>query len=393
MGLRNQFYLCNTYFMFNFIFRLEDQCARTLAIVLCNSTKVKNAIDEYILLTSGISLNKEMLDRIVIQSADLSKVTTAKILQAAILVELKHISANIIKWIKFHILEGDPTFRLSYICWQPDGMIDDWETAQFLLQNTRFNVTSRFLMAWIYSQIDDIERLWNQMSEQDKAKTKTIAKSPGFKYILRWFTCVSEVDKNKFWRNFEKGWLEGLFKQNEVGILKVHLDRYLPEDRRNKLKSLSLGGGVSYEVFKLYLSLLDDVEKHQLVIRNLKLIIFRYLQWPLQGLFIDLVNSMKDYITEEIFYELLRYILCEKIICKIDDFDYLDVFKYLWNRSSEKEKVYAKKQRMFRYINFLLKKDLCKLYSEFEKDVNSDPTIMAEVNEIPNPTNNIFLIS
>ncbi|GIY10507.1 uncharacterized protein CEXT_455531, partial [Caerostris extrusa] len=297
----------NTYIMFNFIFRLEDQCARTVAIVLCNSTKVKNAIDEYISLKSGISLDEEMLDRIVIQSADLSKVTTAKILQAAILVELKHISANIIKWIKFHILEGDPTFRLSYICWQPDGTIDDWETAQFLLRNTRFNVTSRFLMAWIYGQIDDIERIWNQMSEQDKAKTKTIIESAGFKYILRWFTCVSEVDKNKFWRIYEARWLEGLFKQNEVGILKVHLDRYLPENRRNKLKSLSLRRGVSYE-------------------------------WPLQGLFIDLVNSMKDYITEEIFYELLKYILCEKIIRKIDDFDYLDVFKYLWNRSSEKEK-------------------------------------------------------
>ncbi|GFY46702.1 uncharacterized protein TNIN_125861 [Trichonephila inaurata madagascariensis] len=77
-----------------------------------------------------------------------------------------------------------------------------------------------------------------------------------------------------------------------------------------------------------------DQREEFLILRPLK-VLWIYLYWPYQKLFLDMANRVCQYLSGNQFHYLLHIIICQKIVALWKDFGYVNLLREFWQNSSD----------------------------------------------------------
>lgn len=82
---------------------------------------------------------------------------------------IQSVGLQILKWMDFHLRKCHFNLDLPHeFCWTSQGIIDKRKTAEMLIRDYSIDVTMRYKLACIYCLEDDILKLWNELSENDR---------------------------------------------------------------------------------------------------------------------------------------------------------------------------------------------------------------------------------
>ncbi|GFR23381.1 uncharacterized protein TNCT_178791 [Trichonephila clavata] len=79
------------------------------------------------------------------------------------------------------------------------------------------------------------------------------------------------------------------------------------------------------------------------------------LFWPWQRFFLDSINKVWDRLPKENFTCLLHIIICQKVLERLEDFDYVNLLREFWYRSPEHLKQYVERTDIFKIMMKIIK--------------------------------------
>ncbi|GIX88151.1 RNase H domain-containing protein [Caerostris extrusa] len=117
--------------------------------------------------------------------------------------------------------------------------------------------------------------------------------------------------------------------EHNVEMLRYYLQQCstYEEKQRYLVKFARLTTYANIDVIRYAFPLMDS-NTQELVLRRTPFITLRcFLDWPLQTVFMNVANRMWNYLSEEDFCVMLRYILFDRIFRESRDFNYVDLLK------------------------------------------------------------------
>ncbi|XP_055948302.1 uncharacterized protein LOC129981479 [Argiope bruennichi] len=240
--------------------------------------------------------------------------------------------------IATHIQKSHITNTLR---WKSEGTIDRTETSKQLIRNESIDKRVRFVLASIYFLEQDVLQLWQSMTEEERENIYRI----DFNLAVRfWMKCLRENAASP-WKQWIPEYLsidqkELRFSNFKNRSRRVRMNLFYNElNGLNKKKFLhKLCPYLSCDLRVCYY-LTDETERGKifnnsgyLLDLKIKDLLCFYLDWPLQTLFLDMVDQIWDHLTPECFEHCLCFIVYDKILKCMEDFEYQNLFKDLWNR-------------------------------------------------------------
>ncbi|GIY26139.1 hypothetical protein CEXT_790341 [Caerostris extrusa] len=130
-------------------------------------------------------LMKDILDK---TAKILSAFVHPNLPQKKILGVVRSLNKEIEKWIKDHsaFLHHEIDQQNNF-CWRSEGTIDKQKTAKLILQNRNIDIECRFYLACFYCMEEEVQSIWNQMSEMEKMETEECAR---FRILQSWINWV-----------------------------------------------------------------------------------------------------------------------------------------------------------------------------------------------------------
>lgn len=242
---------------------------------------------------------------------------------------------EILKWSLSHndIVSESDLDLWNIICWHSYGVIDRFKTAKVLIQNENITLERRFVLACKYFLEEQVQVLWNRLSVS--AKVYTAAYYGDIASMRFWIYKIqtgSTIDSLKMFHTTKES---EHFQGNYLGL------RYYFKKLDPQAKYMCFSYGLTegqIHHFDLYICFsemnIDEVKTlfYHLSAPNRLIIIQLFLYWPLQSVFVDMVNQLWRYISQYNFRNILRFILRERIHRKWDDIDYMKIVEDIWER-------------------------------------------------------------
>lgn len=275
-------------------------------------------------------------------SQKVPQLSLPELLHEKVLGIIKPIGLEIFKWMEYHCRGSFFYINLpNELCWTPQGTIDRRRTAQMLVRGESLDVTMRYKLACIYFLEDDIWKLWNEIPE---------ARNNAFFYEEyptkeehQWKTvCVWTKEMKQEWN---RGMSLSFSYQSLIGSCaeegnKAAAEYFLPKLPPRE-RDISLATTVDYtqDPLVLWYLLCEMNDKQQIeVLKEYHYKVLQcFLNWPLQGLFMETANRVWELLTETQLYWLLLEI-AQKINANYKDCDYEGLFGELWQKMSEARK-------------------------------------------------------
>ncbi|GFV14649.1 uncharacterized protein TNCV_2586221 [Trichonephila clavipes] len=267
-----------------------------------------------------------------------------------------------------------------HICLTSSGSIDRIETAKKFVRSEDQNVVQRFALACNFWLTDDVLKMWNKASVDERMDMKTKLVHSKDRYY--WIPTIDRksvlrVKKNPEITKCLKKWFEWLLGGGETCNLYNYMKAlylqysHVPPElnllRAYPPHKLRLFITLKYETDygRTYFSCLDYEQKMRILETEPRLILQDHLKWPLQFKFLEMANQAWEYLTGEDFYSLLWIINEDKMsfgrndMNRERDFDYEGLLHEFWKQSPCHLKISAKQHHnwrryviMFRFIQF-----------------------------------------
>ncbi|KAF8797019.1 hypothetical protein HNY73_001335 [Argiope bruennichi] len=259
---------------------------------------------------------------------------------------LQPIVAEIHFWVRDHydiIKHIQKRHITNNLCWKLEGTIDRIKTSQQLIQIESIDGGVRFALASVYIFKEDVTQLWQSMTEEER---ENIYRNESDLDVIFWVKWLKEKVASP-WINFIPEDLDFDLWEEIISLLndrsrRIRISSFYSElDRFIKTRFLhSLWPSVSYiDDLRLCYYLTAEAERDEIFHNpglpyesKTKYLLCFYIDWPLQTIFLDVVNQMWYHLTPECFEHCLCYIVHQKLLKSMEDFDYLGLFKDFWNR-------------------------------------------------------------
>ncbi|GFX18793.1 uncharacterized protein TNCV_4143141 [Trichonephila clavipes] len=209
---------------------------------------------------------------------------------------------------------------------------DRLETARNFIHDESWDTAKRFHLAYKYFFEDDVQMLWRNMTSSEGSYI--MLQLPNTRNIMVWYQILQ--------RSIPLNWEEtshyeglGFFLGNYLGI-RSYFPKLRGPEMRQRCIPFALESGVVYH-YDLYscISLLNADELNPISTRlqtpEFCKLFKCFLQWPFQIIFLDVANDFKSHISEDIFYNLVTFILRSKLGSGFQDHMYIEIFKPFWN--------------------------------------------------------------
>ncbi|GBM28347.1 hypothetical protein AVEN_229531-1 [Araneus ventricosus] len=275
---------------------------------------------------------------------------------------LQAIVAEIHYWIRdhFHVIKHiEKSHYKNSLRWKWEGTIDRIKTAKQLLRNESIDKRVRFVMACIYFRETDVLHLWQSMAADERQSIFHIDHNIAIRFWMEW---LKENAKSP-WTQCVPKYLTFDFLKRIASTSRVRVSSFFIElNTRNKILLLyCLWATERAHIDDLHLcyNLLDEAARAKIVPSFLRPIdvLCCYLDWPLQSLFLDAVNQMKSHLKRHCFEYCLHCIVYKKLMRGMQDFDYLELLRDLWNQIPDSYKEEIQKQEIFTLVRTALSYD------------------------------------
>ncbi|GFR18769.1 uncharacterized protein TNCT_114951 [Trichonephila clavata] len=261
-------------------------------------------------------------------------------------------------WIFSHDqIVHDAEINFSDICWYSHGVIDRFETAKVLVQKESIEIQYRFVLACKYYLEDHARTLWTNLSIFDRL---ILAREYGMVKSMWFWIDKSQTDDitDSIQMHHNRTEIEKIY-ENYLG-LRCYFKKLGAQARYLCLSYGLLVGEIHH--FDLYLCFSEltfdeakDVFRHLSASRRLR-VMELFLHWPLQFIFVEILENIWSLISQFNFRNILRYILEERIDKNWEDVDYAQLVEKIWARCPTSYKKSLKKDKIYAKLKLLLTK-------------------------------------
>ncbi|GFW20940.1 uncharacterized protein TNCV_1714471 [Trichonephila clavipes] len=245
----------------------------------------------------------------------------------------------------------DTEIDFSDICWYSHGVIDRFKTARILVRKESIEINRRFVLACKYYFKDHARTLWNNLSVFDKM---VLGQDYGSVKSMWFWIDESQIDEITYFIQMYREHSTKIeeLTENYLG-LRCYFTKLGPEDRYRCLSYGLLEGEIHH--FDLYLCFAEltideakDLFRRLSASRRLR-VMELFLYWPLQFIFVEVLDQLWSLTSHYNFRNIVRFILEERIDKNWEDIDYAQLVENIWARCPvpykkrlEKDKIYAK---------------------------------------------------
>ncbi|GFY67013.1 uncharacterized protein TNIN_250721 [Trichonephila inaurata madagascariensis] len=230
-----------------------------------------------------------------------------------------------------HFFQNNNLDLRNKLHWFSFGIIDRQQTARNFIQDVNLNIRERFHLALRYCLEEEVHSLWTNMSPDNRFQETNRLVRTGT--IEMWYRTLHEnvpID----WEEIE---ING--NRNCFGSY-LGLRGYFAKLRGSKSRYLCFYFALksrlvhhfdlcsciyqlnAHDEFNAVLTRLSDLE----ISESFKI----FLHWPFQNRFLDVVTNFQGHINGHIFYELVYFILFQKLE-GWQDYPYEKLFEGIWN--------------------------------------------------------------
>ncbi|GFT35686.1 uncharacterized protein NPIL_196731 [Nephila pilipes] len=259
------------------------------------------------------------------------------------------------------------------LSWRSIGIIDRFETARNLIRNENFQRRSRLYVACKYYFEEDAQRLYRNMSSNDRQVIRRKwERSVSMRHWYRALVNNEALDWAQISRNLTD---DEFFLRNYDGI-PYYFTRLQGREIRYKCIATCLGFKL-LRPFDVYFCLhqFNANEFNDVITRLTKYQMLQvfdsFLNWPLQSIFLDVVNSFKTRLDEEIFLSLIAGLLY-KLECGREDYEYANIIKIFWKEFPTYHSSFDKKQDTLKIVNYVLNAPLPFDLNDFQKFIKRE---------------------
>ncbi|CAL1291869.1 unnamed protein product [Larinioides sclopetarius] len=285
-----------------------------------------------------------------------------KSLLNAVIHTLQPIVEDINLWARDHfdiIKHIEKSHYKNILYWNSEGRINRMKTAKQFIRNEKIEKRVRFYMACIYFLENDVLNLWQSMTADEKQKIFDVKYNIAIIFWMEWLRgnekspwtqCVSEyASTSRLFRHLEP-------------LSRIRVSSFFNElkwiYKLPVIQNLSPSRG-HIDDLRLCYNLLDETER-AIVLQtpsSLKYLLFCYLDWPLQSLFLDIINQVKNYLDRQCYEYCLEHIVYTKVMRGMQDFNYLQLLRDLWCQIPETFKKGIERRKFFPLVHAAMNYD------------------------------------
>ncbi|GFT44369.1 uncharacterized protein NPIL_533131 [Nephila pilipes] len=267
-----------------------------------------------------------------------SKVSLLKLpaqLQQQLIHFIRPISIKIKEWVTCHcrflLCDSSEVDLQSCLHWKSDGTIDALKTATSLVRDESVSVSLRYRIAGVYYLMDDARKLQKGCEDSKESISREYRTSSLYQGL-----------KNMLETNFVSFIDFYIFYCDNPNALKEFFNERNLNKRDNVLKLFMKYSHANLKVIRFCLSEIS-VKEHESVFESYSyLVLFSFVEWPFQNIFLDMADRLWSYITKEGFLNVMNYIYDERIEKGWKDYDYEELLKVFWLKSPEDFKNYVR---------------------------------------------------
>ncbi|GFW02594.1 uncharacterized protein TNCV_2456091 [Trichonephila clavipes] len=218
--------------------------------------------------------------------------------------EVRLIVIQVDKWLEDHArIPMSITSSHIRFHWTQDAKIDRVKTAKAMIANNVIDVKDRFLVACQYCFEDDVVLLWGMLSAPQQIVFQEVRFGIA-RFWTHWIRGVSPLD-----------W-EGIARTSECNPfgLRSFFPRLSEAERFHWLLIAVRRRGIEYNELQFCLPKLNRYQQTELMKECPLQILEMFLEWPVQGELVDVVDLLWPYLSVNQFHDLLHLILTQKII-------------------------------------------------------------------------------
>ncbi|GFQ71708.1 uncharacterized protein TNCT_676861 [Trichonephila clavata] len=241
--------------------------------------------------------------------------------------------------------------------WSSSGAIDQLRTAKKLVHCQDLPFLERFSLACLFWMSDDILKIWEKASSQEKEKAIRNVIRNEFsifmneadrklrsEFLKKWITWIKKgaVDHEQY---YFYGF--ALFSMPYIPMQSHLLTKSSPQLVLESLGIRLRSNGRLNNLEYICLVNLDVKYQNELYKTKPYGLLRAFLHWPLQSHFLEMADRLWSYLTEDDFDQLLCSIL-EKLRQGWEDANYGDLLKRFFFRSPKEFRILDKKSAFFR---------------------------------------------
>ncbi|KAF8797018.1 hypothetical protein HNY73_001334 [Argiope bruennichi] len=249
-------------------------------------------------------------------------------------------------WVRDHydiIKHIQKSHITNNLYWKLEGTIDRTKTSKQLIQNENINGEMRYAFAFAYFYNQDVySQLCQSLTDEERESIYRNVSDLDVGFWMQWLREKVPSPETCDPENFEFDHWEEINSLLNDRSRRIRMSSFYSElDLFNKRRFLhTVWPHLSYmDDLRVCYYLSDETERDKIFHNppssyesKTKDLLCFYIDWPLQTIFLDVVNQMWDRLTPECFEHFLCYIVHQKLSKSMEDFDYLGLFKDLWNR-------------------------------------------------------------
>ncbi|GFS33055.1 uncharacterized protein NPIL_244451 [Nephila pilipes] len=243
------------------------------------------------------------------------------------------------------------------VYFKPDGTVDRMSTAEFLISCETLDLETRFVLACQYLPSEDTDLFWQELPPSfqtyifQKYTSERLFTTPHEKNVVRW--------KELFLR--KRGFRpvdnrELLFKPigTVMTLCNPVLDSLGPDDRHSMFVDAFEASARNIPMGRLCLYRMNANERGSFLRSHPYQVLRIFLFCPLQPCFVETANGVWDIISNDCFLFLLHIMICQKIISKWNDFDYVLLLKQFWWKSPQRCRDYVAETRIYEILSRII---------------------------------------
>ncbi|GFY47324.1 uncharacterized protein TNIN_41991 [Trichonephila inaurata madagascariensis] len=248
------------------------------------------------------------------------------------------------KWLQDHktIIESSTKLQ-NLFHWTQDIKIDRHKTAKAIIADDNIDIRYRFKLASHYCFQEDVFSIWEILDDAQRNYFEGI-----------------DLNIVQIWVNWARNggdinW-EEIARDGRFG-----LQRFFPklgrEKRLQHLRRYGRGIWNDYHELQFCLSILDQNEQYEVLKRCPFQVIEVFLDWPVQGKLLDVVELLWPYLSEQNFRDFFYVILCQKRLFNWIGYDYINLVKKLYKRVPFERRKFIEKDAIYKTLIFALEYD------------------------------------
>ncbi|GBM85034.1 hypothetical protein AVEN_248966-1 [Araneus ventricosus] len=273
---------------------------------------------------------------------------------------LRSIHSEVIKWKFDHyeILSDDVNFK-RLLCWKSEGTIDRLLTAKELIRKRSLETKKLFVVACTYFLMSDIIILFKKMSV---ASLRALYHGTTNLVIRFWIERMIEDSRISWvWNMLDQQYVSSklraqFIKQNDNYRIRLSSFFHMltPIDRRGYFLFNQWSEKLHHDDLRFCFYQMTETEQKEIFCFCPLLVLQTHLEWPLQSVFMNMIDLLGPNLRDLTFGYGAIYILSAKIKQGWKDADYVKILRQYWHRCSDDLKEISKETDLYESLMITL---------------------------------------